>query len=330
VLTSGQAGPSFTGVGQRNTDEEIVMKNFLSLTVCALTLLAFASTAQSDGGDASGTFAFDLGTATGTVNFFGHLAHKDDPASGQISLHATIGVSNEVCWHPSEEDPRYVCEPIGDDTGGGLPPETVVLDFPIDRMVLVNNRAAMSGTINDNSAFNGLHTILAVENASGGDGFTWGVYKTKIFRNDGDPEPHLVSLTGLDYDFCPPPPPNDCEFECGPPPPPPACIFDGLVINDQNVLGPTLTAAASDYDLCPYPPPSDTLNYPEIPNVDLHNYTCFNNAAPSPNDPRAQLAGIPILATQAITNALSFPLFTYPMTPIPHGGGNKVSVKPNG
>src|SRR5207244_5547039 len=112
----------------------IAMKKGLGLLVCALTLLAFASTAQSDGGDASGTFAFNLGTAAGTVNFFGHLAHKDDPASGQISLHATIDVSDETCQQvPVQSGDNIilvdVCEP-----NGNTQPTPVALDFLIDRM----------------------------------------------------------------------------------------------------------------------------------------------------------------------------------------------------
>jgi hypothetical protein len=320
-------------VAQHNPDQEIAMKKVLCLTVCALSLLAFASTAQSDGGDASGTFTFGLGTAAGTVNFAGHLAHKDDPASGQISFNAAIDVSDEVCWNVAnvEDPPRYVCEPLGDYTGEGLPRNNnVALNFLIDRMVVVDNRAAMSGTISGDSPFAGLHTILAVENASGNDGFTWGVYKTKIFRNDGDPEPHLVSLTGLDYDFCPAyTPPDNCgEFDC---PPPPACNFDGRVIDDHNVLGPMLTYAASDYELCSYPPPTIDGNFlgpvsEGNQGGDPHNYQC----SPGAPDPHVRPAGIPVEATQIITTAESFPLFTYPMTLIPHGGGNKVSVKPNG
>jgi hypothetical protein len=278
--------------------------------------LAFASTAQSDNGDASGTFTFALGTAAGTVNFAGHLAHKDDPATGQISLHATIDVSNEVCWPVNVgtgDNQIYVdvCEPIGDDTGQGLPREDAALDFLIDRMVIADSRAAMSGTISGDSPFAGLHTILAVENASGNDGFTWGVYKTKV-----------VNTTATDYDFCPnfTPPDNCGEFDC---PPPPACNFDGLVIDDQNVPSYSLTYTATDYDLCPYPPPSDTQN--NVP-PDPHNYVCFTGQP----DPNGRPAGIPVLATQTIINALSFPLFTYPMTLIPHGGGNKVTVKNNG
>ena len=293
------------------------MKNFLCLTVCALSLLAFASTAQSDGGDASGTFTFDLGTAAGTVNFFGHLPHKDDPASGQISLHATIDVSGETCQQvPVQSGDSTilvdVCEPTGN-----TQPTPVALDFLIDRMVLVDNRAAMSGTIDPNggSPFAGQHTILAVENASGNDGFTWGVYKTKV-----------VNTNARDNDFCQAPPdPSLCENSenC----PTPSCRCDGVVVCQGEFCqcnpGAMLTYAASDYELCPYPPPTDTDNF--LPAGDPHNYTCFTGAP----DPNPQPAGIPVLATETITHCDSFPLFTYPMTPIPHGGGNKVNVKLN-
>src|SRR5713226_6394526 len=112
------------------------MKNGLGLSVCALALLAFASTAQSDGGDASGSFTFDLGTAAGTVNFFGHLAHKDQPASGQISFNATVDASDETCEPVNVgtvENPIYVyvCEP-----NGNTQPTLVDLNFLIDRMVV--------------------------------------------------------------------------------------------------------------------------------------------------------------------------------------------------
>src|SRR5438552_15852581 len=125
------------------------MKKGLGLLVCALTLLSFASTAQSDNGDASGTFTFSLGTAAGTVDFAAHLPHKDNPATGQISFSAALDVSDEVCWNVAnvEEPPQYVCEPLGDNTGGGLPRENAALNLQIDRMVLADNRAAMSGTI---------------------------------------------------------------------------------------------------------------------------------------------------------------------------------------
>jgi hypothetical protein len=289
------------------------MKSILSVIVCAFSLLAFASTAQSDNGDASGTFTFDLGTAAGTVNFSAHLPHKDDPASGQISFNAAVDVSDEVCWNVAgvEQPPQYVCEPLGDYTGEGLPQENVVLNLLIDRMVITDNRAAMSGTITGESPFAGLHTILAVENAGGNDGFTWGVYKTKV-----------VNTNAKDYDRCPNyTPPDDCgEFDC--PPPPTGCV-NGTGGPDDT--GATLTYTASDYELCPYPPPSNTQNnVPEDPRPGF--YTCYTGAP----DPNGRPAGIPVQATETITTAESFPLFTYPMTPVPHGGGNKISVKDNG
>jgi len=285
------------------------MKNGLGLLVCALSLLTFASTAQSGGGDASGTFAFGLGTATGTVNFAGTLKQNTGAVSGQISFGATIDVSAETCQQvPVQSGDNTilvdVCEP-----NGNTQPTPVGLNFLIDCMVIADTRAAMSGTIADESSpFNGLHTILAAESGSNNDGFTWGVYKTKV-----------VNTTATDYDFCPAPPDNCGEFDC----PPPDCRFDGLVINDHNVPSNQLTYVASDYELCPYPPPTDTDNF--LPAGDPHNYTCFTGAP----DPNPHPAGIPVLATQTITHCDSFPLFTYPMTPIPHGGGNKVNVKLN-
>jgi len=301
------------------------MKNILALMVCALSLLAFASTAQSDGGDANGTFTFDLGTAAGTVNFVGHLPHKDNPASGQISLHATIDVSAETCEQVNlgtEENPILadLCE------HGNAQPTPVALDFLIDRMVIVNNRAAMSGTISGDSPFNGQHAILAVENASGNDGFTWGVYKNKF-----------VNPNAKDHDFCPgPPDPDLCENSenC----PTPSCFCDGTVQCQgefcQCNAGATMTYTATDYELCPYPPSSDTGNFlgpvsEGNQGGDPHNYTCYTPNNPNyPNDPHVRPTGIPLF--QTITDALSFPLFTYPMTPIPHGGGNKLTVKDNG
>jgi hypothetical protein len=308
-LTSGAVGPSFThAVGQTNPDEEIVMKNGLGVLVCALSLLALASTAQSGGQEASGTFAFDLGTATGTVNFAAQAPHGTP--SGQISLHATIDISGEACQQVNvgtEENPdiRNVCEPTGSTT-----PTNVALDLLIDHMVVVNNRAAISGTITGDSPFNGQHTILAVEDGNGSNnGFTWGVYK-----------PKFVNTLATDYDFCPTPPPNCVQEENCPP-----CRFDGLVINDQNVPSNQLTYTASDYELCIYPPPTDTCNFLDpfpCPAGDPHNYTCFTGAP----DPNVRPAGIPVEAIHTLINADSFPLFTYPMTPIPNGGGNKLTV----
>ena len=292
------------------------MKNILCLTVCMLSLLAFASTAQSGGGEASGTFAFDLGTAAGTVNFSGEL-EKDGTVSGQISFNATVDASGETCQPVNvgtEEQPVYVdvCEPTGNDPENGavMSRTSVPLNLLIDRMVIADNRAAMSGTIVGDSPFAGQHTILAVESASNNDLFTWGVYKTKT-----------VNTNAKDNDFCQgPPDPLLCENSesC----PIPACFCDGIEVNEVCTPGSSQSWTATDYELCLYPPPSDTENF--VP-ADPHNYVCFTGSP----DPNGKPAGIPVLATHTITHADSFPLFTYPMTPIPHGGGNKVKIKEN-
>lgn len=297
------------------------MKNGFGLLVCALALLAFASTAQSDqgqngGGEASGNFTFDLGTAAGTTSLFGQL-RNDGTVNGQISFNAEIDVSGEVC----QQD---VCEPTGetDDSCDACEQsvqvsmfrETVGLNFLIDRMVLDGNRACMSGTINDESPFNGLHTILAVENASGNDGFTWGIYKTKT-----------VNTNAKDYEFCYRgySPPDDCGELNNCPVPSPGCVaFEGPPPPDDPGAG--LTYVASDYELCPYPPPSDNPPYNFVPE-DPNNHPCYTGNP----DPHGGPAGIPVLATLTITHCESFPLFSYPMTPIPHGGGNKLNVKQN-
>ena len=280
------------------------MKNILCLTVCALSLLAFASTAQSGGGEASGIFAFNLGTATGTTNFFGQL-RKDGTVSGQVSFNATVDASDETCeLVPVQSGDTVlvlVCEP-----NGHTQATPVELDFLIDCMVLTGNRAAMGATIIGDTPFAGLHTILAVESASVNDGFTWGVYQTKT-----------VNTNAKDYDRCPladPEGQNDHTEDF------PLCGFDGLVINEQNVPSFSLTYVASDYELCPYPPPSDDQNF--VP-PDPHNYACFTGNA----DPNGKPAGIPVLATHTITHCDSFPLGAYPLNLIPNGGGNKVSVK---
>jgi hypothetical protein len=307
------------------------MKSVLALTIGVLAMLALASTAQAGGGEASGTFTFALGTAAGTTSFFGQ-ARNDGSVNGQVSFSAAVDSSHEACaqvivGYTDGEQPIYaeVCEPIGNDPGSGVTMirENVPLNFLIDCMVISGTRAAMSGTIVDeSSAFNGLHTILAVESTSNNDGFTWGVYPTKH-----------VNTNAKDYDRCPYDPAltmtnEGCgEFDC---PPPPSCVAQqdqtGAYVAPNNPdTGATLTYAASDYELCPYPP--DELLGTTVP-PDPHNYPCFNGGSP---DPHGRQAGIPVdaLPINTITKCDSFPLFSYPMTPVPHGGGNKVSVKNN-
>ena len=275
------------------------MKNILCLTVCALSLLAFASTAQSGVAQATGSFQFDLAGAAGTVNFDSHI-YADGTADGQMSFTATVDT--------------------GDPGTGDTVASNIALTVQFDCVVVNGNRAAMSGTIVDESSpFNGQHAILAVESASNNDGFTWGVYKQKV-----------VNTNAKDYEFCDRgyTPPNDCGELNICPVPGTACVaVEGPPPPDDS--GATMIYTASDYELCPYPPPSDTENF--LPAGDPHDYVCFFGGPTlnNPNDPNATSAGIPISATQTLTNADSFPVFSYPMTPVPHGGGNKVTVKNN-
>ena len=291
------------------------MKTVLGLMVCALSLLTFASTAHSSGPgvEASGDFAFDLGTAAGTVHFAGHIQPQTGTPTGQITLNATIDVTPDTCEQVNlgtEENPILadLCE------HGNAQSTPVTLNFLIDRMVVVNNRAAMSGTINDESPFNGLHAILTVEEARGNDGFTWGVYKTKV-----------VNTTAKDYEFCDRGyvPPDDCgELNICPVPSTSCFVVEGPPPTDDPGAGMTWTA--SDYELCPYPPNDDFGNHVP-PDPRPGHYTCYTGAL----DPHGRFAGIPIDATLTITNAESFPLSSYPLTPVPIGGGNKITVKDN-
>ena len=200
------------------------MKNILCLTVCALSLLAFASAAQSGVAQATGSFQFDLAGAAGTVNFDSHI-YADGTVDGQMSFTATVDT--------------------GDPGTGDTVPLTIALTALFDCVVVNGNRAAMGGVITaaDAPGYVGQHTILTVaDNEEGNtqptDGFNWGVY---------EPKPNLVSLTGKDYDFCPAYiPPTREELGCKPHgpcnfPAPPACLDDP---------GPTLTWIATDAE-CP-------------------------------------------------------------------------------
>ena len=292
------------------------MKNIACLIVCAFSLLALASTAQSGGGEASGTFTFGLGTATGTTDFFGQL-RKDGTVNGQISFNATVDEGDETCARvPVQSGDNTVLVPVCE-PNGNTQPTAVALDFLIDCMVIADTRAAMSGTIVGDSPFAGLHTILAVESAGSNDAFTWGVYKTKV-----------VNTNAKDYEFCYRgyTPPDDCgELNICPVPSTGCFVNEGPPPPDDPGAG--LTYVASDYELCPYPPPTIDGNFlgpvsEGNAGGDPHNYTCYTGAA----DPHTRPAGIPVEATLTITNAESFPLFAYPMTPVPHGGGNKITV----
>jgi hypothetical protein len=272
------------------TREEIAMKSILSLTVCALSLLAFASTAQSKSAQANGTFDFSLEGATGAIVFD---ANGDDGGvHGQMSLTATLE--------------------IGDPEGDGSTALTnVTVEAQFDCLLVNDNQAAMSGVVTSSSdpGYVGQQVLLAVVDKVEDiqpptDAFAWGVYK-----------PKFVNLTAADYDFCPnytPPTPEELgmcgegeeQFPCPVPPPPTGCI-NGSGPGDT---GATLTWITADAELYPCPLPTE------------------ENPSPScPVDPSGFTAGIS--ATPTLTACDSFPLSAYPLNLIPRGHGNKVQVK---
>ena len=200
------------------------MKNVLCLTVCALSLLAFASTAQSENAQANGTFDFSLQGATGVIVF--DVDGDEAGVYGHMSLTATLDV--------------------GDPEGDGSTVSTdVAVQAEFDCLLVNDNKAAMSGVITSASApdYVGQQVVLAVVDKVDGikpptDAFAWAIHK-----------PKFVNPTATDYDFCPaytPPSPEglgECDGPC-PSPPPPAC---------NNDTGASLTWTATDYELCPYP-----------------------------------------------------------------------------
>ena len=312
------------------------MKNVLCLTVCALSLLAFASTAHSGGAEASATFTFDLGTATGAVDFNG-VIKNDGTVKGQMSLTANLDVGAEVCTvFVNPDHPELGC--LVSEPADGTTSTPVALGFQIDCMLVHVNRAVMSGTVTTpvDSPLVGQHAILAVEaNVPGtspaSDAFVWGVYKPK-FKN----------ASATDYDFCPfqaldggyNRDPDDCDGPC---PITVDCLFDGNTTGEitdartraTSTPGNSLTWAAKDYELCPYPPPDDNGN--NVPE-DLVQYLL------NCPDPNAFTEGIPVTPTlvscdpgivAGVAQFISFPLSSYPLNLILHGGGNNVNVKDN-
>lgn len=268
------------------------MKSMLCLTVCAFSLLAFASTAQSGGAEANGDFTFGIEGATGTVVFDSVIRGNDNSVHGQMSFTATLDVGTEVCLGESED--TCLPEPTGDTA-----PTSVALTAQFDCMLVTpnGNRAAMSGVITSptDSPLFGKQTILVVEQNVEGispstDAFAWGVYK-----------PKFVNLTATDYDFCPAytaPSPEECGEEgC---PPPPACNVDS---------GASLAWITADAERYPCTLPE---GYPDVAPV-----------CPVP-DPHGSSEGISV--TPALTSCDSFPPGAYPLNLIPHGGGNKVNI----
>jgi hypothetical protein len=265
------------------------MKNTLCLTICALALLAFASTAQSKNARASGTFDFIFEGATGVIVF--DVDGDDAGVHGQMSLNTTVD--------------------IGDPEGDGNTAFThVAVEAQFDCLLVNDNQAAMSGVVTSANVpeYVGQQVILAVVEKVAGmrqptDAFAWSVYKRKF-----------VNPNATDYDFCPAytsPTREDlgCDSE-GPCelPPAPACNFDGSVIDGRDIPGAALTWTATDYELCP------------APNEDNPNPPCES-------DPNAFTAGITKLPTA--THCDDFALSAYPFKLIPRGHGNRVEVKLN-
>src|SRR5262245_21815793 len=169
------------------------MRNPLCLMVCALALLASASTSHAGGAEASGDFTFGIEGAAGTVLFDSVIKGNDNSVHGQMSFTATVDIGNP-------------------DTGDAVPTDVAVTaDF--DCMLVNGNgtRAAMSGRITSASdqALVGQQTILIVDaNVEGvspsSDAFAWGVYT-----------PNFVNLNATDAELCPTPsegsPPPDCD-----------------------------------------------------------------------------------------------------------------------
>jgi len=271
------------------------MKKLAGLAVCALSLLAFASTAQSKTAQANGTFDFELQGATGSV-VFDAAGQENGSVTGQMSFHATVEV---------------------DDGNGGTVPANVTLGVDFDCLVVDGNRAAMSGPIPTPPTSPARQALLIVEDHVVGvspdhDGFAWGVYektplRVNLKQSTENDFGNGNRYKGKDYDFCPDPTPpvegeevvtDVCEGEC---PSPPACIDDP---------GITLTWNTADAELYPCPLPTEENPNPVCP-VDPNGYTVGLTLAPT---------GV---------SCDSFPIAAYPLNLIPKGGGNKIQVTNN-
>jgi hypothetical protein len=189
------------------------MKSVLCLTVCVLSLLVLASTAQGAEAEARGDFVFDVEGAAGTVIFDSAIDPRG-AVQGKMSFTATVD--------------------IGDPEGSGKAvPTKIGFTAEFDCMLAHKNQAAMSGVITSSNVreYVGQQaTMVVVDNGVDGDTFTWGVYQPM------DPAVHKQLLTVQDYEYCPAVDPDSKD--------PPRCETDP---------GASLTWVASDYELCPYP-----------------------------------------------------------------------------
>jgi hypothetical protein len=234
------------------------MKSILSLIVCAFSVLALASTAQSKDSQANGNFDFSTQGATGSIVF--EANGNEAGVTGQMTFNATVVVGTEDGETTTTTD--------------------VAIGAQFDCMLVDNNQAALSGAITSSSIpavypVGKPVTLFVVDKVEGihpiVDGFAWGVYK-----------PNFKNLTASDYDFCPTP--SEFTPDCGEEscPPPASCSYDGVSQCEgescTNTPGASLTWTATDYDLCPAP--SD-----ENPNP------------PCASDPNGFTEGIPAIPT---------------------------------
>jgi hypothetical protein len=142
------------------------MKSILRLSACALSFLAFATTAHGAGPSANGDFQFALDGAAGTIQFDART-DADGASRGQMLFTADIEISNEDV----------------DGTGaGGTPVTSIALAVDFDCLVVDGNRAVMSGPVASGGDYAGLPATLVVEDNDEGknaglDMFSWGIYR---------------------------------------------------------------------------------------------------------------------------------------------------------
>ena len=192
--------------------------------MCGLSLLAFASTTQSQGFEADGDFDFALSGATGTVVFAGSI-NNAGTVNGQMSFSATVDVA----------DPN---------NDGETMPLNLTVGVQFDCMVASGNRAAMSGVISSANVpgYTGQQALLVVEDQVEGtsptrDAFAWGVY-----------QPTVVNFNAADAELYPCPLPTEEN-------PNPICPTDP---------GASLTWITADADLYPCTLPEGYPEVPPV------------------------------------------------------------------
>jgi hypothetical protein len=145
------------------------MRSIVCLSVCALSLLALATSVQSGGPASNGDFQFDVEGAAGAIQFDART--HGETSRGHVMVTLDVEVSNTD---------------VDGDGSGGQPVSTVAMAAEFDCLVIAGNRAAMSGRVVSSTAedYIGRQAVLVVEDngegrkAPASDMFTWGVYAT--------------------------------------------------------------------------------------------------------------------------------------------------------